>query len=249
MVYRRRRARRPIYRKKTYTRRKAPMRIYKKRVPRSIAWKNPIPSQGLYKFVYHDSGFAFAPTAGNAFKVLKQFRGNSLFDPDYTGVGVQPYGYDNLCGANCSFGKYLVYASKITVYPHVFNVTDLPTGTTGAWNIKVLLWPSQNVTTTYKDFEDVMRMPYAKMRCIENADDAGGNNILTRYVSTRKMWPGSKGLQEVDFSAAYNANPLNEWFWNIQADSTGFALPCSIYMDIKIKYYCRLIKTDSVNES
>ena len=46
------------------------------------------------------------------------FRANSLFDPDFTGVGHQPLHYDEL---NVPYDHYTVYGSKITVT--VINVT------------------------------------------------------------------------------------------------------------------------------
>lgn len=54
------------------------------------------------------------------------FRMNSLFDPDYSGVGHQPYGYDQI--VNLGYTKYTVLGSKIKVQsisanPSVINPT------------------------------------------------------------------------------------------------------------------------------
>lgn len=41
------------------------------------------------------------------------FRMNSLFDPDYSSVGRQPYGYDQI--VNLGYTKYIVLGSKINI--------------------------------------------------------------------------------------------------------------------------------------
>lgn len=246
--YRSRKARR-LYKSASRRTKKNYRRRYKKvSIKRSI-WKSPIPRQGYYKFTYHDTGFPFATDAVGAFKSLRQFRGNSLYDPDYTGLGVQPYGYDNLCNTNAPFGRYLVYASKITVYPHIYTADDAPENTTGSWNIKLSVYPTRLNAVSFTDFEDLCRIPYHKSRCIENVDDAGGNNTLKRYVSTRKIWAEGGGLQDIDFGAAYNSNPINTWFWNIMMDTSSYSNAVTGYFDVKIKYYCKLFKQDDINES
>lgn len=40
------------------------------------------------------------------------FRANSLFDPDYTGAGHQPRGFDQLCSSNGPYNRYLVTGVK-----------------------------------------------------------------------------------------------------------------------------------------
>lgn len=240
--------------KKSVKRRFRSKKSYGRRTNKKMAiirphWKNPLPTAGNYKFTYHDTGFALACNVGNGYQAARQWRGNSLFDPDYTGIGVQPYGYDNLCGSNCPFGKYTVYASKITVYPHVYTTDEQPVNGSGSWAIRTILYPANTNALTYNDYEDLCRMPYSKRRCIENSEDAGGNNIMKSYTSTRKMFPEAKGLQESSYTANYDATPAKVWYWTLLQDTGEFDMDCSIYYDVKITYYATLLKSNDVNES
>lgn len=222
---------------------------YSKVSPGRALWQNPLPTQRKFAFTYHDTGFTFGSNVGNSYFASRVFRGNSLFDPDFTGVGVQPYGYDNMCSANAPFGRYIVYGSKISVFPHLYTVGQAAQYTSGSYAVKFILWPSRLTSATYTGFDDLSRIPYHKARCIENADDAGGNNTLKQYVSTRKIFPEAGKLEDADFAANYNADPAKAWYWIIAMDSSTFNNDISGYCDVKIKYYCKLLKTDDVNES
>lgn len=230
-------------------RRVSSRRRYSKASTNVSLWKNPIPQKGYFKFVYLAQGFAFATTIANGYVALRVFRGNSLYDPDYTGAGYQPYGYDNYCGANCPFGKYTVYGSKITVYPHIYTTGAPPQNTSGSSAVRLIVFPFTDPTTAYSSYSDVCQIPRHRARCIENADDAGGNNILKSYCSTKFLYPNSPGLQDEGFSALYNANPVNGWFWQVIMDSTLYTNDITGYFDIKIVYYTKLTKYQNVNES
>lgn len=207
-------------------------------------WKNPLPQQSLFKFVYQDSRFNLATNLAGGYKTVRLWRGNSLNDPDYTGVGVQPYGYDNLCGPNAPFGRYLVYGSKITVYPHVYAAA---TSTASNYSMRMILFPLYGTSVSYDEFEDLCRLPYSRRKVIESANDT--KNVVSCYASTRKIIADSGDLSGGYYSAGYNANPPMEWYWHLYMDSNEFQNDTNSYVDVKITYYCKLFKVDDVNES
>lgn len=217
-------------------------------IGRSV-WQNPLPNQRKFAFTYHDMGFPLNPQIANSYVFSRLYRGNSLYDPDYTGVGVQPYGYDNMCNANAPFGRYLVYGSKITVYPHVYTAGQSPQYGTGNYALKMVVVPTRIVAPAYTSFDDITKMPYARARNIESANDVNRGNILKQYVSTRRIMPEVGSLQDDALTALYNTNPTKEWYWLVIADSSTFSNDITVYAEVKIKYYCKLMKTDDLNES
>lgn len=255
-MYGRKRYRKKVRATGGYSKKKAPSmrRNYTKRRYRKIQskwpiWKNPLPQEAKYKFTYQDTAFPLATDLGSSYRANHVFSGNDLFDPDVTGIGVQPYGFDSLCGIDCPFGRYQVFGSKCTVYPHVYEgQTSGDANSTKSFALICTLVPTRNASVTYDAVDDLARMPFSRRRCIENAEDAGGNNILKSYVSSTKMWPEDKTI-DAGHSAAHNADPSRRWYWILFVDSNEYANEINMYFDIKITYYTKLIKIDSVDES
>jgi len=205
-------------------------------------WKNPIPQSGTFKFRYQDSGFDMSvglPTYTNAYI----FRGNSLYDPDATGVGVQPYGYDLYCGAapTAIFQKYCVLASKIKIYPRCTTVQE--SGVVGA---RWIVCPIRTAPPTVTEFEDLNQIPKSRALVINSLDDQKGH--LTAYCSTKSIFSEVPSLAN-DFSAVYSASPNSPWYWYVHVDCLSTDIEQLMNMDVQITYYCKLSKTDDVNES
>lgn len=93
--------------KKTY-RRKRKIRSNIKMGIMAVS-RQPFPTTTVRKLNYV-VGVTLDPGLGGAPSV-REFRTNSLYDPDLTGVGTQPRGFDEL---SALYQKYLVLGSKIT---------------------------------------------------------------------------------------------------------------------------------------
>lgn len=206
-------------------------------------YRNPLPNTALYKFVYSDSAFALSTTLAGGYTTYNSFRGNSLFDPDATGVGVQPYGFDQLCGATAPFQRYQVYSSKITIYPH-------PTAALAATPVTWIIFPWRtSAPPTYSDKDDIMRIPYARALVWRSADNAGRTS-LSNYCSYRKLFPErSDGVTVATTAALSGSNPADMWYWYVYMDSSSPPVEIALTFDVKIKYYTRLSKNDDINES
>lgn len=77
-------------------------------------YRDPFPAVEKYQLRYCDT-IAINGTAGSASSYL--FRANSIYDPDYTGAGHQPYGHDQL---EEIYNHYCVDSAIITVTPTTF---------------------------------------------------------------------------------------------------------------------------------
>lgn len=216
-----------------------PRRFYRKVAPFRTIWKNPLPLKAYFKFRYSDSGFA-ATTVGPLYRTQYAFRGNSVYDPDATGVGVQPYGYDTYCDGNSPFGRYTVLSSKIKIYPHVNATPD---------NIRAVRWivvPSRLIQPSFREFEDLKQMQGARSLVVNSVDDQRGH--LSSYMSTRRIFGEFTSLQSIQ-SASYNTDPSTQWYWYVQIDSIDSAKDVIQTFDVQITYYCIVAKNDSVDES
>lgn len=246
---------------KRYSRRKAPYRRtrgnryrsgYRRKNIRS-RYRRPVrklrktwakaTTVGRYrKFIYNDEDFvaslaALTPSPDHV------FRGNSIYDPDYTGVGVQPYGYDQVIPT--FFMNYWVTASKITVYP---STRQAVTGESGQPGIKGVIVPYYDDALPYTEFTDVIRMPGA--RAIQfNADSLAepGGNSISSYFSTRGIY-GSQFRAE-GCTANAGSNPANVWYWHVLFFRGPWQEDFSVNFDVKITYYTVLSKTEQLNES
>lgn len=203
-------------------------------------WKNPMVNTSLYRLSYTDSAFVSTPQVGSNYVSDYVFRGNSLYDPDYTGLGVQPYGYDQLTGPAGAglFGAYSVFASKIKV--HFQPSTQLS-------GLKVYLVPTRTTTLGTTDPSDIRMLPWVKTICHDTTDGSQKQNI-SHYMSCRKIFPDINPKDDT-LKTTYNNNPSVVFYWHVLFDESTQMNEIAVRFDVKITYYCRLTKIDYLNES
>lgn len=198
-----------------------------------------------YKFCYNDSAFTSGLAAVGGYLDTQDFRLNSLYDPDADGVGVQPYGYDNLMGAVGTglFNYYQVYASKITVYFQKATQEGTPIDVP----IKMALVPTLNGAWAANSFDDAMRMPGARANLIRGTDQTDTYKI-SNYCKTKTLLPF--GVDPNSTYAVYNATPTTDLRWRILWDgASSLTADTEVVYDVKITYYAKLWKTSTLNES
>jgi len=166
------------------------------------------------------------------------FRGNSVYDPDYTNVGHQPYYRDQLAAI---YGRYRVYGSRITV-------TAVNEQVGSALQITVI--PSSEIITftgsTYPP-----EYPYArKLRLL------GVGGIMTTEATVSMRTQTILGLErrevlDQDYSATVGSQPSSEWYWLIVAqDLSPENVSCSLQITIvyDVEFYDRTIVSPSFHQ-
>lgn len=134
-----------------------------------------------------------APGAGNYYA----FRANSLFDPDYSGVGSQPTGFDEI---SALYAHYRVIRSKITIWMNSKETADALVG----W----LTLDSTTATSTSP------ALPVTRGRCAYAvADPQGGNSTikLTAYFDGAKFF--GRSWDDRDHQAAVGGNPTEDVYF------------------------------------
>lgn len=86
-------------------------------------YRDPFPAVEKYQLRYSQT-VTINPGVGTC--GVQKFRANSIFDPDYSGIGHQPYGHDTL---STIYQHYCVDSAVITVTPTV--------GCQGVWGVQV----------------------------------------------------------------------------------------------------------------
>lgn len=197
------------------------------------------------KFTYNQCDFLSTLTT-IAFQSTKVFRGNSLFDPDYTGTGNQPYGYDQLCSSTTFFNNYNVRSSKIIVYPSVSQtyITGWPA------YFDCLVVPYRDYTLPDYDISNVRRMPHVRaLRFTSNSLDNKSNRCSSYASSSSVMGP--EFAKDVGATGQYDGNPSRTWYWHVLIDSTTWAPTANIVVkfDVKIVYYTKLFRRQEIAQS
>lgn len=150
---------------------------------------------------------AIATAGSSPLAGMHRFRLNSVYDPDHTGTGEQPYQYDQLTAI---YTKYIVRAAHVEV---TFNEPS----NSGLW----VGWcyhtaTTSNDTPTTKTLGDIMSRP--NFQCVPLS------NYGTESVTMRVTIPIHEvfGLTSAQYTsvtdqygASYNANPLSEAFLDL----------------------------------
>lgn len=235
---------RPARRTARYASRKRTYRRKAGRAPRAFRtkWASAISQRRLVKFTYADSTFSRTLNVGNGYSSYYVFRGIGPYDPDLTGVGVQPYGWDDYVG-QYKFSNYICRASKISVYfrPEAAHA-DIR-------RLHVSVCACRDYAPVMTDISDVRMMPLRKATCYDGNTEGTKGAILSLYATTKRVcW-----VQGNDYSAegSYSAPPGIGWYWIVHFYTDVFtsAEELDVYFDVKIKYYTALSRGKEPEES
>lgn len=198
-----------------------------------------VPDKTLVKLKYTDR--VNMGITSPAVIAIQQYSGNSAFDPNYTGVGGQPNGFDQWA---TFYRKYCIMASK-------FKVKLIPLGTTAptsAMEVVVVPVPSTAIPTGASTNINVLRQQ--KYACWNVFGQGMDLPRCETYMETGKLYGKSKDAikAEDNFNALTTADPATEWTWILAtAPVDGISTtPCYAYIEIVYyaMFYDRIPITD-----
>lgn len=142
----------------------------------------------------------------------QEFWGNGVYDPDKTGTGSQPTGYDQWAAL---YDKYTVVASSIKTY-----VVDVQGDGGDNETLLLAILPVTENSFTPTDINEVAALPYGKFAQIYPQTDGNPgapSNTVRSYMSTEKIFGlvERAALIERNFSSATTASPNQGWYWTI----------------------------------
>lgn len=190
---------------------------------------NPVKPTYFCKHVYCDT-FTLTSSTGGVFGTEQVFRLNSLFDPDFTGVGHQPYGRDTLAAL---YNQYKVLGTLVEV-----RWTD--TSGDGAVGGLLIQQPADSMTLAGMAIGQAGEKPGAKLSFVSNTGEQ--NSYVKQYVSIQK----ASGLTPVQFKADTNvyssvittSPTLTPWLRLAVAD-TGGASGTILHCQVRLTFYAQ----------
>lgn len=163
-------------------------------------------------------------TTGNGYSSYV-FRGNSVFDPDYT-TGLGSYTALQMSQMATDYTNYLVYGSKIKIKGTHVSGSAAATGRP----VQLYLIPTPDdsgdqAPPSILSWETAELYPYKSRKTMftnyvsstTNADLSYCNFTMKKYMSSKKM---IRDFQKADASGLLGAtgtgtNPVLQWFWHI----------------------------------
>lgn len=162
------------------------------------------------------------------------FRGNSINDPDFTGVGGQAMGHDQW---QAFYRRYRVTGSACTIELEA-------RGTEAVTPILIPLNTNAISTSPQPYLEAAYAIKGEPMRSTGDS-----NSSLYSYVRTNQIRGGPKDLvqYEADLSALFNANPNQQWYWHVVVYNPGSALTnIEGSYTVTIRYYVELYDRETL---
>lgn len=203
------------------------------------------PKTKSLKMLYGDVNYSLSGTG--ALPVLRDFSANGLFDPDITGTGHQPRGYDQLMTL---YKKYVVTGVKVEAWFAAPNA-----GESVVQPLPFIMYRETNASIT--NFTDIMERPNLVFAdgCFAGTESAGGTvtstgkgKYLSVYFDVVKLKGMGKSreefLHEDSLQGTVSANPSDMGYISIGWIRNGGASidTCTVPVTVRLTYYSTLLE-------
>lgn len=147
---------------------------------------------------------------------------NSLYDPDQTGTGHQPYGFDQMAAL---FNRYRVYGVSYKVQGYQFN-NPIRFGCVAT-----------NDTASPTNMATLIEYPRSKSAIQVNG---GSTAVITGYVNLPSLTGRTKAQYMADdrYQAQNNTNPQEALILNVMAQSLSDTALDSCTMLVTLNFHC-----------
>lgn len=172
------------------------------------------------------------------------FRVNSLYDPDLTGTGHQPYGYDQICAAAGPYSRYKVLGCNVTTRITAPALDD------GVWVAFAIHNPGSSATISGLSLDNIAEKHNTK--CLYLSGTGEQEKIHTIKMPSLAPFANLTKQQfdtdKDNFTAAYNGNPGSVIRLEIAAvepfvDSVGVTV--LVQFEFEAMFYSRVQLTQS----
>lgn len=200
---------------------------------RASTARGPLNVKQRATFVYAEN-VALNPAGAPANYV---FSCNGLYDPNITGTGHQPRGFDQLMAL---YDHYVVIGARITV---MYSNQD----GSNAQFVTVRVLDTATPTATTKN---VMENRYVKAACADVATGGNPSGSLDLSINPNKFLGRSKPLSDPDVKGSAAANPVEQCYFHISTFATdSLTDPGAMDVFVRIEYDTLLLEPKQPSES
>lgn len=171
-----------------------------------------------------------------AYQTIYSFRGNSVYDPDFSGAGHQPAYYDTYSEV---YSRYKVYGCSIDIKY---------TNTTGDSIVCSIIPSTQNLGVGASP-SALLDLPRARWSI------AGTANIMPASIrhkasTSEILGLTSRQIEDDDYSALTTTNPNQIWYWNIyvshlDTSKLNVGMACLIRIIYDVKFFDKVFISPS----
>lgn len=183
----------------------------------------PLPTKLKCSMVYATNVSINIPAIGAAANHV--FSANGLFDPDITGVGHQPRGFDQLM---TMYDHYVVIGSKITVF-----VQPVGTSVSTVWGIVL-----KDDSTTTNNADNLLEEAFVSYKMA-----APGSEPVALVQQFNNNFLGySKPLGVTELEGIATSNPTEQAYYHVFGYSPSATDEASVAVQVRIEYQVMLIE-------
>jgi hypothetical protein len=216
--------------KKTWSQRypKQYKKAFKRKIPRKL--RAPLPMSLTNKHIYSDQ-FTLTSTAGTTSGYV--FSCNGLYDPNITGTGHQPRGFDEI---SALYDHYIVSHAKITLWY----------STTNAGSDQLLSIGIRDSTSTPTALNNVMELTNTRTAL---ASYYSPRFKLTHSVNPKKFLGYKTSAVDDVLKGSASANPDEQCFFHINGTPIDLASSTTMKIQVLLEYTVRWIEPKQPNSS
>lgn len=182
----------------------------------------PIGKTRKVNFIYHE---VFAMNPGAGVPATYVFSANGCYDPNISGVGHQPRGFDELMQL---FEHGTVIGTKIDVGMYNNNAEAM-----------TYVLSLRDITTVPSTFDDALEVPGCQWT-VAPTQNGGGVSNLSLSVNPNKFLGRSKPLTEDNLRFSRTGNPATQCYFHIVAGTPTLSDPGTVHIHVRIQYTCIL---------
>lgn len=174
------------------------------------------------KLIYMDRGRTVNPGAGGL-AASYVFSANGIWDPNITGVGHQPTGFDQFMSF---YDHYCVVSSKIYVHFKNFdNTLDQMVG----------IYVSDRASVE-SDYRNIIENGMGTYSIVGNVNDTNNAMELAQAVSIARFLGRPNVLDEDNLQGSGGTNPADQAYFHVWAAPTIAADSGSVEINVRVEY-------------
>lgn len=189
--------------------------------------KSPLPKSFLTKLKYYTT-VQLNPSAGGT-PAVHVFSGNGMYDPNITGVGNQPRGFDQFMKM---FDHFTVLGSKIKARFSASGSLSEPL---------VVGVTKRDDLTLFSNVVDYQEYGYNKSKQVSPGTSGIGFGYkppVVTMVGTYKFLGRSKPMSDSQLKGDAAANPIEQWFYHLYAYPVQATDSAAVNVEVWIDYTC-----------